>query len=1174
MPVRLESGAEPIPGYKLIERLGGGGFGEVWKCEAPGGLLKAIKFVYGDLQTASPDGQRAEQELKALSRVKTVRHPYILSLERYDIIDGQLLIVMELADRNLWDRFKECRSQGLQGIPRAELLNIMEESAEALDLMNNQYGLQHLDIKPQNIFLVYNHIKVADFGLVKDLQGMTATVTGGVTPVYAAPETFDGLVSRFCDQYSLAIVYQELLTGQRPFGGTNVHQLIMQHVQGKPNLTSLPSPDQSIIGRALAKSPDERFPSCGALVRALREVRESGGSPTKMRESTPAPPRPVKPTSDSYDVRTIPGKVVAAPPRSVAPVAPVAPPSTPTPTPNRRIVIEEPPPQPITAPAMTAPPEVTGDGELFPALVVGLGQMGLSVLQQLRQSVQENFGSTAGLPNLGLLYLDTDPDGPTAATRPAQGAALAPSEVVLARLNRFIHYQKPREGRPRIDTWFNTNLLHRIPRNLTTDGLRSLARLAFIDNYRLIAGRLREDLESCLDPEALAAAAKKTGLQIRSNRPRVYIVASLSGGTGSGMFIDLAYTSRSILKHLGYDQPQVIGVLLAPIPDPNSPKKALVNTVAGLMELNHFSTTEVNFTARFDDREGTIVDPEAPLTRTIILSPSRDAEEESAAQEVATLAGDFLFRDLTTPLGKVTDQGRAKIAVPKQPASTMHCLTLGLFRMAWPKRLLIRRAGRRYCKHLVQRWMSKDTAALKPEIQSWLDDQWAKGDLDSKSMIERLQMAGEKALGMTPEYAFSSITDPFVPKGKKPPVVDPNAFLEAIVKLDKIVGHPTPSQVGYTPGELEKTLQKETERLFEEWEEKVTRLTMRLIEQPQFRLPGADESIRQVIAKIDQIILHNDPLSQEYTENTAKAFDRLEQLRPYVHEIVKGGRSTARELVEAVELLRQYPKWRYQSLVLRHVNSTFSKLRDFLSDKTREIAFCRTRLVELARAFDDSPGEDKTAKKLGSGLYMFPAGCRNLAETTERLFPPITQADLDALDSKVQEVVRQGFTSLLHVIMTAASNLLKNLENAMSAEGEAYAATRMPETSVVEMFLSRYSDPEKTIDQMIRSYDEAAPKLSKGESTSLTELCVLAAPPGPQEERFREMARRAIPDVELLPAPSPDDIVFYREETQLPLGKLEYLGPEFMQMYRQALSSEHFPPHSRNDVDWLEPMAE
>src|SRR5208282_5873863 len=149
MGVRIEPKAEPIPGYKLIERLGGGGFGDVWKVEAPGGLFKAMKFVFGDLQNAGEDGQRAEQELKAMSRVKTVRHPYILSLERFDIIDGQLIIVMELADRTIWDRFQECRGQGLPGIPRSELLLYLMETAEALDLMNIQYQLQHLDIKPQ-----------------------------------------------------------------------------------------------------------------------------------------------------------------------------------------------------------------------------------------------------------------------------------------------------------------------------------------------------------------------------------------------------------------------------------------------------------------------------------------------------------------------------------------------------------------------------------------------------------------------------------------------------------------------------------------------------------------------------------------------------------------------------------------------------------------------------------------------------------------------------------------------------------------------------------------------------------------------------------------------------------------------------------------------------------------
>src|SRR5438876_4665201 len=273
MSALLTSQSEPIPGYRLIERLGRGGFGEVWKCEAPGGLHKAIKFVYGDLRSATGSSGLAEQELRALSRVKAVHHTYILSLERYDIIDGQLLIVMELADRTLWDRFRECRAQGQPGIPRAELIGYMEETAEALDLMNSLYQLQHLDIKPQNLFLVHNHIKVADFGLVKDITDQKfMTITGGVTPVYAAPETFDGKFSRQSDQYSLAIVYQEILTGLRPFTGTTMKQLILQHMQNAHDLTPMPVHDRPIVAKALAKQPEDRFATCEEFVQQLRRA--------------------------------------------------------------------------------------------------------------------------------------------------------------------------------------------------------------------------------------------------------------------------------------------------------------------------------------------------------------------------------------------------------------------------------------------------------------------------------------------------------------------------------------------------------------------------------------------------------------------------------------------------------------------------------------------------------------------------------------------------------------------------------------------------------------------------------------------------------------------------------------------------------------------------------------
>src|SRR5438309_3581611 len=155
MPVRIESNAEPIPGYRLIEPLGSGGFGEVWKAEAPGGLFKAIKFVQGRRDSITGgDGAEAEQELRALQHVKAIRHPFLLSMERVEVVDGDLVIVMELADKSLHDLLTERRAAGQPGIERQELLRYLEEAAEVLDLMNQEYGLQHLDIKPRNLLLL------------------------------------------------------------------------------------------------------------------------------------------------------------------------------------------------------------------------------------------------------------------------------------------------------------------------------------------------------------------------------------------------------------------------------------------------------------------------------------------------------------------------------------------------------------------------------------------------------------------------------------------------------------------------------------------------------------------------------------------------------------------------------------------------------------------------------------------------------------------------------------------------------------------------------------------------------------------------------------------------------------------------------------------------------------
>ena len=270
MVLEKKSDAEPIAGYRLISRLGHGGFGEVWKCEAPGGIFKAIKFVYGDLNGLDVDSARAEEELRAVQHIKSIRHPFLLSIDRVESINGELVIVTELADQNLDELLAQYRGQGWPGIPRAELFGYLREAAEVLDVMNLRYHLQHLDVKPRNLFLVSQHVKVADFGLVNSVSGQGNVHLGAITPLYASPEVFQGKISQHSDQYSLAIAFQELLTGTLPFQGKNARQLLLQHTQAEPDLQALPQEDRAIVARALAKDPAQRFPSCLDFLRALQ----------------------------------------------------------------------------------------------------------------------------------------------------------------------------------------------------------------------------------------------------------------------------------------------------------------------------------------------------------------------------------------------------------------------------------------------------------------------------------------------------------------------------------------------------------------------------------------------------------------------------------------------------------------------------------------------------------------------------------------------------------------------------------------------------------------------------------------------------------------------------------------------------------------------------------------
>jgi serine/threonine protein kinase len=267
----------PSEGYTLGPEIGSGQFGVVFRATAPGGIPVAVKRIHRPLSD-----EMCKRELHALELVSQLRHPALLSIHTFWQRQDRLIIVMEMADDSLADRLKECKKAGLDGIPPDELIAYFREAAEALDYLHSQH-LMHRDIKPANLLRLKGHAKIADFGLVRlQAQSLEASLLGG-TPLYMAPECFGGQISVHSDQYSMAVAYAEMRLGRRIFRSQNMLDLALEHDQGAPDLHGLDDAERKVLLRALAKKPQDRYPSCHDFVHALSEAVLPQLSPAARR---------------------------------------------------------------------------------------------------------------------------------------------------------------------------------------------------------------------------------------------------------------------------------------------------------------------------------------------------------------------------------------------------------------------------------------------------------------------------------------------------------------------------------------------------------------------------------------------------------------------------------------------------------------------------------------------------------------------------------------------------------------------------------------------------------------------------------------------------------------------------------------------------------------------------
>ena len=271
---RVQAGQQ-LGNYRLVQRLGVGGFAEVYLGEHR--YLKrqvAIKVLLVEL---SGDDKESERFLAEAQTMATLKHPYIVGCLDFGIERNVPYIVMDYAPGGT---LRDLHPEG-DLVPLATVVAYIEQVAAALQYAHDQ-GVIHLDVKPENMLVGQSgEVLLSDFGLARFSRSVSKRVTSLVGTIsYMAPEYLQRKPQAASDQYSLAIVAYEWLTGIRPFDGDDERIVAGQQLQTLPPslrniVPSLPVAVDEVVLAALAKKPEERYRTISEFAATLTFASQS-----------------------------------------------------------------------------------------------------------------------------------------------------------------------------------------------------------------------------------------------------------------------------------------------------------------------------------------------------------------------------------------------------------------------------------------------------------------------------------------------------------------------------------------------------------------------------------------------------------------------------------------------------------------------------------------------------------------------------------------------------------------------------------------------------------------------------------------------------------------------------------------------------------------------------------
>jgi hypothetical protein len=743
---------------------------------------------------------------------------------------------------------------------------------------------------------------------------------------------------------------------------------MMQHLTAEPDVSSLPACDRPIVRKALSKDPKDRFATCREFVDSLRDAGRQSYSTTSLLDSPTVPTTSVSAEAISTRLAQRAGQQgVPDLKTTIRPQAAI----------NRSAI------------------KVSTQGTLRPTLVIGMGETGWKTLEKVRSKLIRRYGEVSVWPVMRLLGIDVE--SASARLDTAGMSRELMDQLLLCKFRKPNQYFQGWDDLKHLSSWLDPNMLFQISSSGGTNGQRALGRLAFFENHRRILARLRSELEELLDSNRIHSQLAATGKLLRTEEPRVVVVGSMSGGVGSGMFIDLCYMIRRVLLETGVSTPDVEGYLIASARSVKGPTDGRrINTFALAQNILDFTQPDAQFTV---DYEGTgekhqFTGP--PCQAIYYFDGDADLLPEPRVEAVNDLVADVVVNSATKAMGKEIDRQDRKDHWPRHRS-------IGLFSLNYPMRDLLTRTSAMLSAEMLEYWLTpfgrREAELVVEEASSMM----ATAGFDPNAIAESLLAATQAKLEEPIHVSAAKLLTEIEEKFYATPVKEHAELMkDAVDRLKELIGldpdedHGAFDQIPM----FEQALVSATNDLACELLDPMLEALSMTLDRPGQRLERARKTwegfSRYLLGKLDQ--------TQEMVRTEVqKVCRRARQMRdrmglPVGLAAAGMGDGVARR----IEILQEYAHEKIAGRVREQVYQVYLVLRGKLSDWSRECVRVRQTVDRVRESLRQQAESMRGQGEGWATQSVFPGGWIDLAEASNHLVEQVRAVAIEDLDPWVQ----------------------------------------------------------------------------------------------------------------------------------------------------------------------------